>query len=158
MDAVDAKSKASGQEQRTVQGQPTMSNSMPQRGECFFGPINPLSLLLWVILKSSTVPGPGHEIPADKIYRPEDVNRDDPNINVIELPPQKKPSFKEQILGMHVCWLSSHYIHWSWRAGYARVCYSIFVNERKFICVTNGFDLKVIRGTVSVNVVNNMTN
>lgn len=43
--------------------------------------------------------GPGHEIPADKIYRPEDVNRDDPNINVIELPPQKKPSFKEQILG-----------------------------------------------------------
>lgn len=61
-----------------VQGQHAMTNLTPQR---------------------ASPPGLENGIPADQIYRPEDVNRDDPNIHIIDLPPQKKPSFKEQILG-----------------------------------------------------------
>ncbi|KAL4064167.1 hypothetical protein V8B97DRAFT_1331107 [Scleroderma yunnanense] len=52
--------------------------------------------------RDATGPDLGSEIPADQIYRPEEVNRDDPNIHIIELPPQKKLSFKEQMHGERV--------------------------------------------------------
>lgn len=42
------------------------------------------------------------DVPADQIRRPEEVDRDDPNIRVVELPspPERKLSFKEQVYGM----------------------------------------------------------
>lgn len=51
--------------------------------------------------EASSVPDLGHGIPADQIYRPEEVNRDDPNIRVVELPPPQEPSFKEKMHGMY---------------------------------------------------------
>ncbi|KAI6016250.1 hypothetical protein EDC04DRAFT_545539 [Pisolithus marmoratus] len=44
-------------------------------------------------------PGSGYEVPLDQIRKPEEVNRDDPNIRVVELPPRREPSFKEKVYG-----------------------------------------------------------
>ncbi|KIJ62550.1 hypothetical protein HYDPIDRAFT_41702 [Hydnomerulius pinastri MD-312] len=51
--------------------------------------------------QASTSPGGGGEVRADQIRKPSEVNRDDPNINVVVLPPDSapKPSFKEQVFG-----------------------------------------------------------
>lgn len=49
--------------------------------------------------QAATGPGSGNEVPVDQIRKPEEVNRDDPNIRVVELPPQRKPSFKEKVYG-----------------------------------------------------------
>ncbi|KAG1748559.1 hypothetical protein EDB19DRAFT_1872182 [Suillus lakei] len=51
--------------------------------------------------QASTSPGDGSHIPADKIHNPSEVDRNDPNINVVEIPGEKKqaPSFKEQVFG-----------------------------------------------------------
>ena len=43
-------------------------------------------------------PSDGKNVPADQIKKPSEVNRDDPNINVVELPPQS-PTFKERVYG-----------------------------------------------------------
>ncbi|KIK92963.1 hypothetical protein PAXRUDRAFT_829478 [Paxillus rubicundulus Ve08.2h10] len=48
--------------------------------------------------KAPTSPVDVKKIPADQIKKPSEVNRDDPNINVVELPP-KSPTFKEQVYG-----------------------------------------------------------
>ncbi|KAG1742304.1 uncharacterized protein EDB91DRAFT_305869 [Suillus paluster] len=51
--------------------------------------------------QASTSPGDGGRIPADQIRLPSEVDRNDPNINVVELPAEKKQplSFKEQVFG-----------------------------------------------------------
>ncbi|KAG9315844.1 hypothetical protein JVU11DRAFT_3493 [Chiua virens] len=46
----------------------------------------------------ASIPSDVRAIPADQIKKPSEVNRDDPNINVVELPPHS-PTFKEQIYG-----------------------------------------------------------
>jgi len=49
---------------------------------------------------ASTSPGDGSQIPADQIRHPSEVDRNDPNINIVEVPVDtKKPSFKEQVFG-----------------------------------------------------------
>ncbi|KAF8555748.1 hypothetical protein OG21DRAFT_823742 [Imleria badia] len=47
---------------------------------------------------ASTPPDDGDEVPAERIKKPSEVNRDDPNVNVVELPP-RSPTFKEQVYG-----------------------------------------------------------
>ncbi|KAF8843372.1 hypothetical protein BDN67DRAFT_964468 [Paxillus ammoniavirescens] len=47
---------------------------------------------------ASTSPIDVKNIPAEQIKKPSEVNRDDPNINVVELPP-KSPTFKEKVYG-----------------------------------------------------------
>ncbi|KAG2151463.1 hypothetical protein DEU56DRAFT_908311 [Suillus clintonianus] len=51
--------------------------------------------------QASTSPGDGSHIPADQIRDPSEVDRNDPNINVVEIPGEKlpHPSFKEQVFG-----------------------------------------------------------
>ncbi|KAG1882679.1 hypothetical protein F4604DRAFT_1678190 [Suillus subluteus] len=51
--------------------------------------------------QASTSPGDGAHIPADQIRDPSEVDRNDPNINVVEIPAEKKksPSFKDQVFG-----------------------------------------------------------
>ncbi|KAG0703752.1 hypothetical protein DFH29DRAFT_914866, partial [Suillus ampliporus] len=51
--------------------------------------------------QAATSSGDGAHIPADQIRLPSEVDRNDPNINVVELPTEKKqsPSFKEQVFG-----------------------------------------------------------
>ncbi|KAG2362949.1 hypothetical protein BDR07DRAFT_1330897 [Suillus spraguei] len=51
--------------------------------------------------QAATSPGDGTHIPADQIRHPSEVDRNDPNINVVEIPAEKKPppSFKEQVFG-----------------------------------------------------------
>ncbi|KAI6113409.1 hypothetical protein EDD16DRAFT_1709516 [Pisolithus croceorrhizus] len=44
-------------------------------------------------------PGSGNEVPVNQIRKPKEVNRDDPNIRIVDLPPQRKPSFKEKVYG-----------------------------------------------------------
>ncbi|KIO05413.1 hypothetical protein M404DRAFT_25541 [Pisolithus tinctorius Marx 270] len=51
------------------------------------------------INEAAAGPGSGHEVPLDQIRKPEEVDWDDPNIRVVELPPQRKPSFKERVYG-----------------------------------------------------------
>ncbi|KAH7885432.1 hypothetical protein F5I97DRAFT_1928810 [Phlebopus sp. FC_14] len=48
--------------------------------------------------QASTSPGDGGEVRADQIRKSSEVNRDDPNVNVVEVP-QRKPSFKEKVYG-----------------------------------------------------------
>jgi hypothetical protein len=49
---------------------------------------------------ASTSPGDGSKIPADQIRRSSEVDRNDPNLNVVEVPgDSKKPSFKEKVFG-----------------------------------------------------------
>ncbi|KAF9242651.1 hypothetical protein BU15DRAFT_72764 [Melanogaster broomeanus] len=48
--------------------------------------------------QASTFPGDGGEVRADQVRKPSEVVRDDPNINVVELPPQN-PTFREQVYG-----------------------------------------------------------
>ncbi|KAI9573659.1 hypothetical protein HD554DRAFT_2310811 [Boletus coccyginus] len=48
--------------------------------------------------QASFPPGNGNEVRAEQIKKPSEVNRDDPNINVVELPPHN-PTFKEQAYG-----------------------------------------------------------
>lgn len=43
-------------------------------------------------------PEDGDEVRAEQIKKPSEVNRDDPSINVVELPP-RSPTFKEQVYG-----------------------------------------------------------
>ncbi|KAF9220889.1 hypothetical protein BS17DRAFT_713041 [Gyrodon lividus] len=50
--------------------------------------------------QASTSPGDGGEVRADQIKKSSDVNRNDPNINVVELPP-RSPTFKEQVYGTY---------------------------------------------------------
>lgn len=49
--------------------------------------------------QAATAPGSGNEVPVDQIRKPEEVDRDDPNIRVVELPPQRDPPFKEKVYG-----------------------------------------------------------
>ncbi|KAG1825003.1 hypothetical protein EV424DRAFT_712475 [Suillus variegatus] len=51
--------------------------------------------------QASTSPGDGAHIPADQIRNPSEVDYNDPNINVVEVPAEKKrsPTFKEQVFG-----------------------------------------------------------
>ncbi|KAG1790312.1 uncharacterized protein HD556DRAFT_1392715 [Suillus plorans] len=51
--------------------------------------------------QASTSPGDGAHIPADQIRDPSEVDYNDPNINVVEVPAEKKrsPTFKEQVFG-----------------------------------------------------------
>ncbi|KAG2124250.1 uncharacterized protein EDB93DRAFT_1258884 [Suillus bovinus] len=51
--------------------------------------------------QASTSPGDGTHIPADQIRKPSEVDRNDPNINVVEIPAEIKrsPTFKEQVFG-----------------------------------------------------------
>ncbi|KAG1901327.1 uncharacterized protein F5891DRAFT_1028895, partial [Suillus fuscotomentosus] len=50
--------------------------------------------------QASTSPGDGAHIPAE-IRNPSEVDYNDPNINVVEVPAEKKrsPTFKEQTFG-----------------------------------------------------------
>ncbi|KAG2137643.1 hypothetical protein BD769DRAFT_1773546 [Suillus cothurnatus] len=51
--------------------------------------------------QASTSPGHGAHISPDQIRDPSEVDRNDPNINVVEIPAEKKPppSFKQQVFG-----------------------------------------------------------
>ncbi|KAJ8593932.1 hypothetical protein M405DRAFT_809957 [Rhizopogon salebrosus TDB-379] len=50
--------------------------------------------------QASTSPGDGSHIPAQQIRQPSEVDPNDPNINIVEVPgDSKKPSFKEQVFG-----------------------------------------------------------
>ncbi|KAH0831995.1 hypothetical protein J3R83DRAFT_12898 [Lanmaoa asiatica] len=50
-------------------------------------------------LQQAFIPsGDGNGVRADQIKKPSEVNRDDPNIDVVELPPHS-PTFKEQVYG-----------------------------------------------------------
>ncbi|OAX44343.1 hypothetical protein K503DRAFT_852753 [Rhizopogon vinicolor AM-OR11-026] len=50
--------------------------------------------------QASTSPGDGSKIPADQIHHPSEVDPNDPNLNVVEVPgDSKKPTFKEQVFG-----------------------------------------------------------
>lgn len=49
--------------------------------------------------QAATAPASGNEVPVDQIRKPEEVDRDDPNIRVVELPPQRDPPFKEKVYG-----------------------------------------------------------
>ncbi|KAI5981700.1 hypothetical protein EDD15DRAFT_2379118 [Pisolithus albus] len=51
------------------------------------------------INEAATAPASGNEVPVDQIRKPEEVDRDDPNIRVVELPPQRDPPFKEKVYG-----------------------------------------------------------
>lgn len=49
---------------------------------------------------ASTSPGDCSKIPADQIRRSSEVDRNDPNLNVVEVPgDSKKLSFKEKVFG-----------------------------------------------------------
>ncbi|KAI6151383.1 hypothetical protein EDD17DRAFT_1636727 [Pisolithus thermaeus] len=48
--------------------------------------------------QAATGPGSGNEVPVNQIRKPKEVNRDDPNIRIVDLPPQRKPSFKEKVI------------------------------------------------------------
>ncbi|KAG1780523.1 hypothetical protein EV702DRAFT_724748 [Suillus placidus] len=51
--------------------------------------------------QASTSTDDGTHIPADQIRNPSEVDRNDPNIKVVEIPAEKtrSPSFKEQVFG-----------------------------------------------------------
>jgi hypothetical protein len=70
---------------------------------------------------ASTSPDDGAHIPADQIRNPSEVDRNDPNINVVEIPAEKKqsPSFKEQVFGE--CLLHNSNIQTHTLVGYAKV-------------------------------------
>jgi hypothetical protein len=70
---------------------------------------------------ASTSPGDGAHIPADQIRDPSEVDRNDPNINVVEIPAEKKPppSFKQQVFGECLSYNSDIRTHTP--VGYAKV-------------------------------------
>lgn len=74
---------------------------------------------------ASTSPDDGAHIPADQIRNPSEVDRNDPNINVVEIPAEKKqsPSFKEQVFGEYLLHNSNHNsnIQTHTLVGYAKV-------------------------------------
>ncbi|KAG2125554.1 hypothetical protein BD769DRAFT_826604 [Suillus cothurnatus] len=71
--------------------------------------------------QASTSPGDGAHIPADQIRDPSEVDRNDPNINVVEIPAEKKPppSFKQQVFGECLSYNSDIRTHAP--VGYAKV-------------------------------------